>query len=185
MRFVSIHVEDDRNQEDKPLHRSHPCASETRGDEARFDHPNDETAEPRTQYGRAAAKDRRAADEHRGDGRQQIALALIAEVVLVLERQHDRGAGSEKAHEGENLYLLAVDVYADDARDVIGIADEQGVLAEAMAGENEPQEPDDDRRPQRLDRHLLKPSDIGQARERAPDDPLPDRTLFGPAQRVS
>ena len=93
---------------------------------------------------------------------------------------------ARKTHEGKDLYLLAVEIDADDARDVIGIADEQGVLAEAMAGENEPQEPDDDRRPQRLDRHLLKPSRCRSgSRERAADDPpSPDRTLLGSAQRA-
>ena len=40
---------------------------------------------------RAAAEDRGAADQHRGDGDQQVALALIAEIVLVLEREEDRG----------------------------------------------------------------------------------------------
>ena len=88
---------------------------------------------------------------------EQIALSLIAEEVLVLERQNDGGAGGEKAHQGEDLDLLAVDVDADDARDVVRIADEQRVLAEAVAGEDEPEKADDDRRPQRLDRHLLQP----------------------------
>ncbi len=72
----------------------------------------------------SAAEDRRAADQHRRDGGQQIALSLIAEKVLVLERQHDGGAGGEKTHQREDLDLLAVDVDADDPRHVIGIADE-------------------------------------------------------------
>src|ERR1700728_4667175 len=38
LRFVRIHVEDDRNQEDQPLHGSHPRAGEAGGDEAGLDH---------------------------------------------------------------------------------------------------------------------------------------------------
>ncbi len=113
---------------------------------------------------RLAAEDRGAADQHGGDGGQQIALALVAEEVLVLERQHDRGAGGEKAHEREDLDLLAIDVDADDARHVIGIADEQSVLAEPVAGEDEPEKANDDRRPQRLDRQLR--AARGSARKR-------------------
>ena len=115
---------------------------------------------------------------------EQVALALVAEEVLVLERQHDGGAGGEKAHQREDLDLLAVDVDADDARDVVGIADEQRVLAEPVAGEDEPEKADDERRPQRLDRDLLQPGDARHRSERSPDDPLPDRALLGAAQRV-
>ena len=46
----------------------------------------------------------------------------------------------EPAHQREELDLLAVDVDADDARHVVGIADEQHVLAEAVAVEDEPEE---------------------------------------------
>ena len=157
LRFVGVEVEDDRDQEDQALHRAHPGAGQAGGDQARLDHADDEAAEHRADDRRPAAEDRGAADQHRGDRGQQVALALIAEEVLVLERQHDRGAGGEKAHQREELDLLAIDVDADDARDFVRIADEQRVLAEAVAGENEPEKDDDDRRPQRLHRQLLQP----------------------------
>ena len=64
--------------------------------------------------GRLTAKDRRAADQHGRDGGQQVALALVAEEVLVLQRQNDRCASGEKAHKREDLDLLAIDVDADD-----------------------------------------------------------------------
>ena len=104
-----------------------------------------------------------------GDGGQQVALALVAEIVLVLERQHDRGDGREPAHQREQLDLLALDVDADDARDGVRIAHEQHVLAEAVAVEDEPEDDDDQRRPQGLDRQLRPPGVIGPA-ERPPDD---------------
>ena len=50
---------------------------------------------------------------------QQVALALIAEIVLVLERQHDRRDCGERAHQREELDLLALDIDADDARDLV------------------------------------------------------------------
>src|SRR5574337_550672 len=107
-----------------PFSRGAPGAGEAGCDEAGLDHADDETAEHGADEGRLTAEDRGAANEHGGDCGQQIALALVAEEILVLERQHDRGAGGEEAHEGEDLDLLAVDVDADDPGDVIRIADE-------------------------------------------------------------
>ena len=162
----------------------HPGAGQAGGDEPGFDHADDEAAEHGADDRRLAAENRRAADQHRRDRGQQIALPLVAEEVLVLQRQHDRRDGGEGAHQSEDLDLLAIDVDADDARDVVGVADEQRVLAEPVAGEDEPEKADDQRRPQRLNRERLQPIDARRRREGAPDDPLPHRGLFGAAQRI-
>ena len=150
-------VEDDGDEEDQALHGAHPGAGEARGDEAGLDHAHDEGAEDGADDDRPAAEDRGAADQHGGDGGEQVALALIAEIVLVLERQHDRRDGGEPAHQGEQLDLLALDLDADDARHLVRIAEEEHVLAEAVAVEDEPQDDDDRRRPHRLDRDLRPP----------------------------
>ena len=183
LRFVHVHVEDDSDQKDQPLHGPHPGAGEARGDEAGLDHADDEAAEQSAEDGRASPENRCAADQHRGDGGQEIALALVAEKVLVLEREHDRGAGGQKTHEGEDLDLFAIDVDADDSRHVIRIADEQSVLAESVPIEDKPEKADDNRRPQRLDRDLRQPGSIHRS-EGTSNDPLPDRALIGAAQRI-
>ena len=168
----------------KSLHRSHPGAGEAGSDQACLDHSNDEAAKYRADDRRLAAEDRRAADQHGSDGGQQVALALVAEEVLVLQRQDDRGAGGEKAHQSENLDLFAVNVDADDARDVVRIADEQRMFAEAVTREDKPEKADDKHCPKCLYRNLLKPVDTCRRRKRTPDDPLPYRTVFGAAQRI-
>ena len=184
MRLVDGRVEDDGDEEDQALHGAHPGAGEARGDEAGLDHAHDEGAEDGADDGRPAAEDRGAADQHGGDGGEQVALALIAEVVLVLERQHDRRDGGEPAHQGEQLDLLALDRDADDARHVVGIAEEQHVLAEAVAVEDEPQHDADRRRPHRLDRDLRPPAGRILLAADAPDEEDPDARLVDAAQRI-
>ncbi len=184
LRLIDIEVEDDRDHEDEALNGAHPGAGQAGGDQARLNHADYECAEDGADDRGTAAEDRCAADQHRGDGGQQIALALIAEEILVLERQHDRGGRGQSAHQGEDLDLLQVDVDADDPRNVVGIADEQRVLAEAVAVQDEPQEDHDDRGPQRLQRQLMDPVRCAGAGKGTADDPLPHRALLGATQGI-
>src|SRR5579871_5628460 len=109
LRFLRIEIEDDRHQEDQAAHRVDPGAGQAGRDQARLDHGDDEAAEDCADDGRAPAEDRGAADQHRGDGDEQVALALVAEIVLVLKREEDGGDRRQPAHQGEELDLLAVD----------------------------------------------------------------------------
>ena len=47
LRFVREHVENNRDEEDEPLHCPDPRAGQARGDQARLDHADDEAAEHR------------------------------------------------------------------------------------------------------------------------------------------
>ena len=80
----------------RPLHRFDPCARQPRGHQARLDHGDDEAAEHGADDRCTATEDRRAADQHGGDGDQEIALPLIAEIVLDLQRLEDRGDAARK-----------------------------------------------------------------------------------------
>src|SRR6478735_9166646 len=51
--------------------------------------PRDEGTEHRAHDGGTPAEDRGAADQHSRDRGEEIALALITEIILVLQRQHD------------------------------------------------------------------------------------------------
>src|SRR5262249_20127634 len=88
LRLIHVHIKYDRDQEYKALHGAHPGAGEAGGDKARFNHPDDEASEDSADNRRLAAEDRGSPDQHRGDRGQQISLSLIAEEILVLERQH-------------------------------------------------------------------------------------------------
>ena len=77
---------------------------------------------------------------------------MLKKFLFSAVEQH-RGEGAEHAHQREQLDLLALDVDADHARDADVVADEQQVLAEAVAVEHEPQQRGERGRPQRLDRH--------------------------------
>ncbi|MBN9578375.1 MAG: DUF885 domain-containing protein [Alphaproteobacteria bacterium] len=183
LRLVDIEVEDDGDEEDQAAGGVDPGTGEAGGDEAGLDHRDDEGAEDRADDGRAPAEDGGAADQHRGDADEQVALALVAEIVLVLECEEDGGDGREEAHQGEELDLLAIDIDADDPCHRVGIADEQGVLAEAVTVEDEPHDHDDDQRPEGLDRDLGHPVDAGGSKGPA-DQHRPDRALLGAAERV-
>src|ERR1700727_1154164 len=152
MRLIDVEIEDNRDEKDEAAHGIDPRSREPRGHQARLDNGDDEAAEHGADDRCTATEDRRAADQHGGDGDQEIALPLIAEIVLDLHRLEDCGDRSQKAHHREELDLLPLDVNADDARDRVRIADEQRMLAEAVAIEHEPHEDDDQRRPKRLDR---------------------------------
>src|SRR5215475_3360136 len=115
-------VEDDRDEKDEALNRAHPGAGEARRHQPGLDHADDEAAEDRADDRRPPAEDRGAADQHRGDGGEQIALPLIAEEVLVLQGQQHRRERGEAAHQGEEPYLLPCHIDADDPRDRVGIA---------------------------------------------------------------
>src|SRR6516162_3651791 len=69
-------IEDDRDQEHEALDRAHPGPGQPRRHQPGLDHADDEAAEDRADDGRTPAEDRGAADQHRGDGGEEIALAL-------------------------------------------------------------------------------------------------------------
>src|SRR5215475_1157267 len=143
MGLLHPEVEDDRDEKHQALDRAHPGARQTCRHQPGLDHADDEAAEDGADDRRAPAEDRGAADQHRRDGGEQVALPLIAEEVLVLQgQQHGRERG-EAAHQGEEPDLLPRHIDADDPRDGVGIADEEHMLAEAMAVQDEPEKNDD------------------------------------------
>src|SRR4051794_3548169 len=101
-------MKDDGTEEYDALAGADPPALDARGDEAGLDHHDDEGSGDRTDDRALAAEDRGAADEHRGEGGEQVALTLGVEEVLVLERQQYRGDAAEQAHHGEQLDLLVL-----------------------------------------------------------------------------
>ena len=90
-------------------------------------------------------KMRGAANQDGGDRRQQVALPLVAEKVLVLERQHHGGDRRQHAHQRVELDFLGDDVDSHHSRHVVRVADEQHMFAEAVAVEDEPEKDDDER----------------------------------------
>ena len=91
-------------------------------------------------------------DEHGGHDDQQVAAALGGVEIPVLERDQDAGQAGQGTHQREQLELLAAHVDAQHARHVLVVADEQQVLAEPVAVEQQPDHDGQDEAPDRLRR---------------------------------
>src|SRR5579863_1871100 len=131
-RLLHEQIEDDGDEKDQAAHDLDRLRRRAGGDQAGLHQIDDDRPEEGADDRRLAAENRRAAYQNGRYGEKKIPLALVAEVVAILQRQHDRGDRRERAHQSEELDLFAIDVDADHARNVVRIADEQEILTETM-----------------------------------------------------
>ena len=151
-------MERDGRQEHETDDEARPEAADSAAYDPRLHGPDDEAAEDRAHDAAPAAADRGPADEHGGERDQQQACALGRKEIFVFQGQYNARQGAEHAHQREQLDPFPVDFDADHACHVGVVTDEQQVLTEAVAVQDEPHQHGQPDGPEELNRHRADPA---------------------------
>ena len=144
-----------RQDDDQPIEELHIEAGEPRADDAGLDKGDGEGADGTAHDSADAAPGRRAADEYRGQGRQQIAVARGGPPGVVDHHRRDARQGGAKADKGKGLEPHQLDVDAHLLGGVGVVAHHVDVDAEAVPVVDERADQDEQQRPQHLYRNAV------------------------------